>query len=86
MDFENAIWRIPAERMKMREAHLVPLSTQVIATLKDLKPLTGMGRLVFPSVRSRERPISDSTLNAALRRMYPHCLRNKVTGLGRCLT
>ena len=69
LDFDSATWRIPAERMKMREAHLVPLSVQVIAILKELKPLTEAGRLVFPSLRSRERPISDNTLNAALRRM-----------------
>ncbi|MGC1460132.1 MAG: integrase arm-type DNA-binding domain-containing protein [Steroidobacteraceae bacterium] len=69
LDLENAIWRIPAERMKMRAPHLVPLSAQVVAILKDLKPLTGGGRLVFPSIRSHERPISDNTLNAALRRL-----------------
>jgi len=55
--------------MKAREAHLVPLSTQALGILNDLKPVTGAGRLVFPSLRSRERPISNNTLNAALRRL-----------------
>jgi integrase len=62
-------WRIPAARMKMRELHVVPLSRQALALLKDLHVLTGFGRLVFPSIRSKERPISDNTLNAALRRL-----------------
>lgn len=64
-----AEWRIPAVRMKMRELHVVPLSTQALALLKDLHTLTGSGRLVFPSIRSKDRPISDNTLNAALRRL-----------------
>ena len=55
--------------MKAREAHLVPLSTQALRILRDLRPVTGDGRLVFPSLRSRERPISNNTLNAALRRL-----------------
>ncbi|HEV2702587.1 MAG TPA: tyrosine-type recombinase/integrase [Steroidobacteraceae bacterium] len=69
LDWDNALWRIPAERMKMREAHLAPLSTQALAILKELRPVTGAGRLIFPSIRTRERPISDNTLNAALRRI-----------------
>jgi integrase len=68
-DLVAAAWRIPAERMKMGEAHLVPLSHQAVAHLRALQPLTGSGRLVFPSLRTRERPISENTLNAALRRM-----------------
>jgi integrase len=47
----------------------VPLSTQAVTILAELKPLTGYGRLVFPGVRSRERPMSENTVNAALRRM-----------------
>ncbi|MGH3429764.1 MAG: tyrosine-type recombinase/integrase [Mycobacteriales bacterium] len=62
-------WRIPAPRMKTRELHVVPPSTQALALLKDLHLLTGSGRLVFPSIRSKDRPVSDSTLNAALRRL-----------------
>ena len=64
-----AEWRIPAARMKMRELHVVPLSAQALALLTDLHLLTGSGRLVFPSLRSEERPISDNTINAALRRL-----------------
>ena len=68
-DLEAAEWRIPAERMKMGTPHLVPLSTQAVAILKDLRPLTGRGRYVFPSVRTASRPMSNNTVNAALRRM-----------------
>jgi len=64
-----AEWRIPAARMKMRELHVVPLSSQALVLLKDLRVLTGTGRLVFPSIRSKDRAISDNTLNAALRRL-----------------
>jgi integrase len=69
IDLANATWRIPAARMKMREQHIVPLASQVVALLRDLHALTGAGRLLFPSVRSADRPISDNTLNAALRRL-----------------
>jgi integrase len=69
VDLEGALWRIPAERMKAREAHLVPLSRQAVQILNELKPVTGAGRLLFPSLRSQERPISNNTLNAALRRL-----------------
>jgi integrase len=55
--------------MKMKEPHLVPLSSQVVAILKELQPLTGSGRYVFPSVRTNTRPMSENTVNAALRRM-----------------
>jgi integrase len=68
-DLRNAEWRIPAERMKMRELHVVPLATQAVALLTDLHALTGKGVFVFPSIRSRDRPISDNTVNAALRRL-----------------
>jgi integrase len=64
-----AEWRIPAARMKMRELHVVPLSSPALALLEDLHVLTGSGRLVFPSIRSKDRAISDNTLNAALRRL-----------------
>ena len=63
------LWRIPKERMKMAREHLVPLSKQAVAILRDLHALTGSGHLVFPGLRSRDRPISDNTLNAALRRL-----------------
>ncbi len=68
-DLEAAEWRIPASRMKMREPHLVPLSRQAVALLKELRRLTGGGRYLFPSLRTPERPISENTLNAALRRL-----------------
>lgn len=68
-NLKAAEWRIPAVRMKMRELHVVPLSTQGLALLKDLHVLTGSGRLLFPSLRSTERAISDNTINAALRRL-----------------
>ena len=69
IDLEPAEWRIPAERMKMREAHIVPLSTQAVAILRELKPLTEHSRYVFPSIRTITRPMSDGTINAALRRL-----------------
>ncbi len=69
IDLEKLEWRIPKERMKARVPHVVPLSTQAMTILAELKPLTGDGRLVFPGVRSRERPMSENTVNAALRRM-----------------
>ncbi|MDQ3349454.1 MAG: tyrosine-type recombinase/integrase [Acidobacteriota bacterium] len=73
MDLDAAIWRLPAARMKTRRAHLVPLSSQAVAILRALHPLTGRGRYVFPSIRSGARPMSDNTLNAALRRLgYDH--------------
>ena len=55
--------------MKMREAHIVPLSKQAVAILHDLSSRTGNGRSVFPSIRSRARPMSENTVNAALRRL-----------------
>jgi integrase len=69
IDFEAAEWRIPAAKMKMRLPHRVPLAQQSIAILRNLQALTGGGRYVFPSVRTVARPISENTLNAALRRL-----------------
>jgi integrase len=69
LDGKEPIWRIPAERMKSREPHLVPLSKQAVALLEALKPITGPEGLVFPSIRSAARPISENTINAALRRL-----------------
>jgi integrase len=68
-DLDNAQWKIPADRMKMRIAHIVPLSTQAVAILRELHPHTGPSGLVFPCVRTFTRPISENTINAALRRM-----------------
>jgi integrase len=69
INLDAAEWRIPAERMKMRDSHYVPLSRQAIAILREIRPLTGSGPLVFPSLRTNTRPISEGTLNAALRRV-----------------
>jgi integrase len=69
IDLEAAEWRIPAERMKMRATHIVPLSAQALAILRELHPLTGNGRYVFPSLRTAVRPMSETTISAALRRM-----------------
>lgn len=62
-------WRIPAERMKMRQQHIVPLSTQAIAVLRELHKITGPDGFLFPSVRSNARCMSENTVNAALRAM-----------------
>lgn len=69
INLDDALWRIPGERMKMKAAHLVPLSAQAVAVLRELQPLTGAGRYVFPSLRSASRPMSENTVNAALRRL-----------------
>lgn len=69
IDLEKAEWRIPAERMKMRELHIVPLSNEAVATLEELKPLTGSGRYLFPGACTNGEPMSENTINAALRRL-----------------
>jgi integrase len=69
IDLEGAVWRIPAERMKMKREHAVPLSRQAIDILKEAQTWTGDKTLVFPSVRTHLRPMSENTLNAALRRL-----------------
>lgn len=69
IDLETAEWRIPAMKMKMREAHIVPLPSQAIEILRELHQATGHGRYVFPSVRSASRPMSENTITAALRNM-----------------
>lgn len=68
-DFDASMWRIPGERMKMKSAHLVPLSKQAVAILRELQTLTGKGSYVFPSIRSSNRPMSENTINGALRRL-----------------
>ena len=69
IDFQKKEWRIAADRMKMGEQHIVPLSRQAIAVLEEIKPVTGRGTFVFPSARTLSRPLSDVALLAALRRM-----------------
>lgn len=68
-DLDAGLWSIPAERMKMRQAHLVPLSRQAVQLLRLLHQLTGLGRHLFPSARGGGRCISDMAMNAALRSM-----------------
>ena len=68
-DLDAGEWRIGAERMKMRVQHIVPLSRQAVAILRELEPVTGAGRFVFPSPRTPMRPLSDNGMLAALRRM-----------------
>jgi integrase len=88
IDLEKAEWRIPAERMKMREQHIVPLSRQAVEILRDLEPLTSRGipakpdapRYVFPGARSRQRPMSENAVLAALRRMG--YAKDEMTGHG----
>lgn len=80
IDLEDAIWRIPGERMKMKAPHIVPLSTQAVAVLKELHGLTGYGRYVFPSVRTHSRPMSENTVNASLRRLG--YAKDEMTGHG----
>jgi integrase len=68
-DLEHAEWRIPPAKMKMRRPHRVPLARQTLTILRDLQAICPSGRWLFPSVRSILRPMSENTLNAALRRL-----------------
>lgn len=68
-DHEKGEWRIPASRMKARVMHIVPLSSQALEILRELRPLSANSEYLFPSVRTPKKPISDNTLNAALRRL-----------------
>lgn len=71
VDLEKAEWRIPAEKMKMKRTHIVPLSTQAIAIFEKLKLITGHEKYVFMSLRSSDgtRPLSDAAILVALRRI-----------------
>lgn len=69
IDFKKAEWRIPANKMKSRALHVVPLSRQALDILRDLQPLTGGGRYVFPGARTLDRPMSEAAVNVALRRL-----------------
>jgi len=80
MNLEIGEWRIPSEKMKMGQPHIVPLARQSIVLLTDLQPLTGTGKYLFPSVRSSDRPISENTINAALRRLG--YTKDEMTGHG----
>ncbi len=68
-DLDSGQWEIPAERMKMRQAHVVPLSKQAVMILHELHNLTGNGDLVFPAISNAKRPLSENTVNGALRRL-----------------
>lgn len=69
VDLDKKEWRIPAEKMKMKRAHIVPLSRQAVEVLTELEILTGHGRYLFPSVRTSQRPMSNNTVLSALRNM-----------------
>jgi integrase len=84
-DLDDALWVIPGHRMKGDHKrkdipHAVPLSKQAISILREIHPLTGRGRYVFPNIRSSKRPMSDNTVNAALRRMG--ITKEEMTGHG----
>lgn len=79
-DLEKAEWRIPAAKMKMRAMHIVPLSKQAIFVLGELNPLTGHGKYLFPGLRTVERPMSENTVNGALRRLG--YAKDEMTGHG----
>lgn len=69
VNVDKAVWTIPVTKMKMRQPHSVPLSRQALAILQAMRSLSGSGRYVFPSIRTGARPISENTINAALRRI-----------------
>jgi integrase len=72
IDLEAAEWRIPGSKMKMGNDHIVPLCKQAVDILRGIQPLTGGGRYVFPSIRTGQRPMSENTVNSALRALgYP---------------
>lgn len=80
IDFENAQWNIPAKKMKMKQAHLVPLSKQAIKILKVLHPVTGDGVYLFPCRRTPQNCMSENTINASLRRLGFE--KEEITGHG----
>jgi integrase len=87
-DLEKAEWVIPAPRVKMKRPHVVPLSTQAVAVLRDIEKFTSGRQYVFPGERTRKRPMSNNTLRAALRgmgysneQMTPHGLHHVASTL-----
>ena len=80
IDFDTLEWRLPAGKMKAKAPHIVPLCRQAVRIILDLKPLTGGGRYLFPSIRTAARPMSEMTVNAALRRMG--FTKEQITGHG----
>jgi integrase len=81
IDLDKALWTIPAAKMKMKRAHLVPLSTQAIAILKDIQPLTGADKYVFCGAYNANRPMSENTINKALRTLG-YDTKTQMTGHG----
>jgi integrase len=69
LDGDEPQWRIPAEKMKMREHHIVPLAKQVVTLLRELYELTGSGTYLFPALTTTKRCMCENTINLALRRM-----------------
>ena len=69
IDFEEKMWTIPAAKMKTRQEHKVPLARQTLKLLEQLRPLSEHSKYLFPSTRSADRPMSEATVNAAIRRM-----------------
>ena len=69
IDFDKALWTIPAERMKQRQPHRVPLSQQALAILREAAELSGGGRFIFPKLGSPLKPMCENAVNGALRRM-----------------
>jgi len=80
IDLDRALWSIPGEKMKLKRPHLVPLSSQVVAIFRELKPLTGEGRYCFPCHRSPLRCMSENSVNAGLRRLGFE--KEEITGHG----
>ena len=79
-DFDKSEWRIPAGKMKMKEQHIVPLATQAVSILHEIQAVTGEGRYVFPGERTSKRPMSENTINGALRRLG--YTKDEMTGHG----
>ena len=69
IDFENKEWRIPAEKMKMKRVHIVPLSRQAVELLHFLQKFTGKNKWLFPSARNNGKPMSNNAVRVALRSM-----------------
>jgi integrase len=69
INFDAAVWQIPAAKMKARLEHVVPLSRQALALFRKAEAVTGEGRYIFPSIRTSLRPMSENTVNSALRRL-----------------
>ncbi|CNB47321.1 Integrase [Yersinia frederiksenii] len=79
VDLENAVWEIPAERMKMKRSHLVPLSTQALEIVHQLKVMSGQYPLVFPGRNDPRKTMSEESINQVFKRIGD---TGKVTGHG----